>query len=133
MAVAWKPFAPDVHLSGKNPINLKKLQMPLTGLVRLYALRHAVIESTGVEKSISLYKSNIFSKEMMAETIEAWKTLMRLRLKGQQQALLAGAEPGNELDPSLIGPEARYLLEKSIRGIENLMLKAANDFHTNLG
>ena len=131
MASAWKPFTPEKHLPAKIPVNLKKLQMPLTGVIRLYALRHSLDETGTMEQCISLYKSGVLSKEILQATIQAWKTLVRLRLAGQHQALLSGEIPGNQLDPALISPEMRFLLENAIQGIEILMLKAGVDFHTN--
>jgi len=105
--------------------------MPLTGVIRLYALRHSLDETGTMEQCISLYKSGVLSKEILQATIQAWKTLVRLRLAGQHQALLSGEIPGNQLDPALISPEMRFLLENAIQGIEILMLKAGVDFHTN--
>lgn len=131
MAAAWRPFTPERHQHGKNAINLKKLQMPLTGFIRLYALRHAIADRGAVEKCIGLYKGSVFTKEMLTGTIHAWKTLMKLRLEGQQRALLAGAVPENLLDTALIGAEIKNLLDQAVQEVENLMLMAANDFHTN--
>jgi PAS domain S-box-containing protein len=130
MAAAWKPFAPDRHYSWKNPVNLKKLQMPLTGMVRLYALRHSIGEQGAMEKCIGLFKTGVFSKEMLHGTIQAWKTLMKLRLEAQQRRIVEKSQPDNFLDPAWVDPELEYLLDKTLQNLENLMLMAANDFHT---
>ncbi|MFA5815257.1 MAG: DUF294 nucleotidyltransferase-like domain-containing protein [Bacteroidales bacterium] len=130
MAAAWKPFAPGRQFHSSSVVNLKKLQMPLTGMVRLYGMRHAVTEPTSLEKFISLYKNGVFSKEILSGTIQAWKLLMKLRLASQHRALLLGNEPDNLLDPAFISEELKYLLDKAVQQIDNLMLMAANDFHT---
>jgi PAS domain S-box-containing protein len=130
MAAAWKPFAPGRQLHGTTMFNLKKLLMPLTGIVRLYAMRHAVSGTTSVEKCISLYQGGVFSRDMLTSTILAWKLIMKLRLAGQRRAIQSGNLPDNLMDTALIGREARFLLENAIQDIENLMLMAANDFHT---
>jgi PAS domain-containing protein len=130
MAAAWKPFSPDRHISGQAPVNLKKLLMPLTGLVRLYAMRHAIQEPTLIEKCIGLYKAGVFSQEELTGTIGAWKTLMKLRLVSQYRMVAAGNQPDNQLDPALLDLMLKHLLEKAIQQIENLMLKASSDFYT---
>jgi len=130
MAVAWKPFAPGKHVDDPSGINLKKLLMPLTGMVRLYAMRHDETDPSTIGKCIGLYQRGIFSREILTGTIQAWKTLMRIRLTSQYRESREGKEPDNRLDTTLIGPEMNYLLEKAVREIDNLMLMAANDFHT---
>jgi signal-transduction protein with cAMP-binding, CBS, and nucleotidyltransferase domain len=130
MAAAWKPFSPDRQHIGKNSINLKKLQMPLTGMVRLYAMRHSIGDPGTVGKCIGLFKSGVLTREMLTGIIQGWKLIMKLRLQSQHRLILAGQPPDNQLDPALIGHEMEYLLGKAVQQIENLMLMAANDFHT---
>jgi PAS domain S-box-containing protein len=128
MANAWKPFAPGRMHAGSE-INLKKILMPITGLVRMYAMKHGIAGPGTPGKIIGLYKSGVFSKEMLRGLLQAWKLLMKLRLASQHGDLVAGREPGNALDPGLLDPVQEYLLGKAIRSIEDLMLMAANEFN----
>jgi PAS domain-containing protein len=130
MAVAWKPFQPGRQFQSGNSVNLKKIQMPLTGLVRLYAMRHGISETTTIEKCMGLYRKGVIQADMLTGIIKAWKLIMRLRLTSQHGSLLSGSEPDNLLDPILISEEVKHLLDKAINQIDNLMLMAANDFHT---
>jgi PAS domain-containing protein len=133
MTTAWKPFAPGRQSPSGPAVNLKRLLMPLTGIVRLYGMRHDARDSSTFEKCASLYKKGVFSRELFTGTTEAWKLLMKLRLTSQHGALLSGTEPDNLLDPILFGEELKYLLEKAIQQIDDLMLKASNDFHAHDG
>ncbi len=130
MAAAWRPFTPERQHPAKNTVNLKKLQMPLTGMIRLYALRHAIVDRGAVEKCISLYKNGILTREMLDGTIQAWKTLMTLRLEVQHRLMLEGRPPDNFLAPGFVDARQAFFIDKAVQQIENLMLMAANDFHT---
>ncbi|MFO7617146.1 MAG: DUF294 nucleotidyltransferase-like domain-containing protein [Bacteroidales bacterium] len=133
MAAAWKPFAPGRQASSAPAVNLKRLLMPLTGIVRLYGMRHDARQLSTFDRCAALYKKGIFSRELFTGTTEAWKLLMKLRLTSQHGALLSCSEPDNLLDPILYGEELKYLLDKAIQQIEDLMLKAATDFHAHEG
>jgi len=132
MAEAWMPFSPEKQFHPNGISNLKTILMPLTGLVRLYALKAGVTSNTTLGRSIALYQTGIFSKELFLSTVNAWNCLMHIRLQNQTEQLNSNKDPDNLYNPGIHDEYTAFRIEKAIEGIRLLISKAETDFQTRL-
>jgi signal-transduction protein with cAMP-binding, CBS, and nucleotidyltransferase domain len=130
MTSAWKQFNPSVHLLSDGKTDIKKILMPLTGIIRLYALKYGIKGFSTIERILELYSGKCLDYHLLRDTIRAWKDLTSLRLSHQASCINKGIEPDNIVDFQIIESEFHYFAEQAITTINNLMLKAGNDFYT---
>jgi CBS domain-containing protein len=133
LANAWKQFTPSVNLKPGRKTDIKKLLMPLTGLVRLYALRNGISGFSSFERITGLYSGNYFDVGMLRALVKAWKDLTSIRLNHQVECISAGLEPDNYVNLGSVNNEFQCYAEQAAETIKNLLLKASNDFYTGLG
>ncbi len=130
LSAALKPFNPTVtNLSGKKT-DIKKLLIPLTGIVRLYTLRNGIDSFPTIERLLALYSEGSLDFRILNESIRAWKDLTKLRLSHQIMCINKNTEPDNTVDFSLTDNGIHVYAEQAIVTINDLMLKAGNDFYT---
>lgn len=125
---AWKVFQPSAASLLSDTVEIKKLIMPLTGMVRLYALRHGIEALSTAGRLRVLYNGGHIDLKTMVSLIRAWKNLSLIRLTGQAAAIIEGREPENKVDLRLM-PEMMITAESAVNEIINLMQKAYNDFY----
>ena len=130
MAAAWKSLnLPSNHISDTGT-DIKKILMPLTGIIRLYALKYGIDGFSTIERILELYSGRKLDYRLLRETIRAWKDLTSLRLAHQAECINREKEPDNIVDFQLSDSELRCFAEQSITTINNLMLKSGSDFYT---
>ncbi len=130
MAAAWKPLnLPSGHISDAGT-DIKKILMPLTGIIRLYALKFGIDGFSTIERIVELYTGRKIDYRLLRETIRAWKDLTSLRLSHQAECINSETEPDNIVDFQLSDSELRFLAEQSVAAINNLILKSGSDFYT---
>jgi signal-transduction protein with cAMP-binding, CBS, and nucleotidyltransferase domain/PAS domain-containing protein len=130
MASAWKQFNPSVTLLSDGKSDIKKLLMPLTGIIRLYALKYSITGYSTIERILELYSGKSLDYHLLRETIRAWKDLTSLRLSHQASCINKGLEPDNVVDFQIVDGDLYCFAEQAITTINNLMLKTGNDFYT---
>jgi PAS domain S-box-containing protein len=130
MTSAWKQFNPSVNVLSDGPADIKKIIMPLTGIIRLYALKYGIQGFSTIERIVELYSGKWLDHHLLRDTIRAWKDLYSLRLIHQAACINKGKEPDNIVDFHLIDSELQQFAKQAIITINNLMLKAGNDFYT---
>jgi CBS domain-containing protein len=129
MATAWMPFNPSISQLSSGSTDLKKILMPLTGIIRLYSLKHGVNKFSTIERVIELYSGKNIDHTMLRETIKAWKDISSIRMTHQASYINSGTEPDNIIDLNLVTGDLRFFAGEAITTVNNLMLKAGNDFH----
>jgi CBS domain-containing protein len=130
MAAAWKPFNPSAANLSQGKTDIKRILMPLTGLIRLYALKYSLNGYSTLERSVELYSGGKLDHQLLREIIRAWKDLSSLRLSHQASCINKGIEPDNIIDFRGIGNDLLSYAEQAIATVNNLMLKTGNDFYT---
>lgn len=129
MAAAWKEFNPSDDVFKKDSADIKKILMPLTGLVRLYSLKHSIKANSTTCRLTGLYENNHLDLAFMRDLLTALKDLLQIRLTVQAQNIIMGKEPDNTLSTASAGPDDLYRISRAIRVINDLMLKAGNEFY----
>jgi signal-transduction protein with cAMP-binding, CBS, and nucleotidyltransferase domain/PAS domain-containing protein len=130
MTNAWKQYNPSVAMLLTGKTDVKRILMPLTGIIRLYALKYWITGLSTPERVIELYAAKHIDYKLLRDTLKAWKDLTSIRLCHQTLCISKGIDPDNIIDFQLIDSNLKYLAEQSIITINNLMLKAGSDFYT---
>ena len=133
MATAWMPFNPSMSQLSSGSTDLKKILMPLTGIIRLYSLKYGMNKFSTIDRVIELYSGKNIDHTMLRETIKAWKDISAIRLTRQASCINSGIEPDNIIDLNLVSGDLRFFAGEAITSVNNLMLKAGNDFHAGPG
>jgi signal-transduction protein with cAMP-binding, CBS, and nucleotidyltransferase domain len=130
MALAWKKFAPSVNIKSDKKSDIKKIIMPLTGIIRLYALKYGVNGFSSIERIIGLYSGKHIDHNLLRDLIIAWKDLTSIRLTRHMTCINNGEEPDNIVDFHLTDSDMLCYAVQAVESINDLMLKAGNDFYT---
>jgi CBS domain-containing protein len=130
MATAWKQYAPAPALLNEEKTDIKRVIMPLTGIIRLYALKHGLNNLSTTDRIIELYEGNYIDHKLLLNTLKAWKDLMSIRLLHQASCIARGIEPDNHVDFLFRENNMRHSAAQAIEEINTLMLKAGSDFHS---
>ncbi len=130
MASAWKQFNPSLTQLTSGNTDVKKILMPLTGIIRLYSLKNGINGFSTLERILGLYSGNHLDKQLLHDSIRAWKDLSSVRLTHQASCIARESEPDNIIDFLMVNSDMRYFTEQAIRTINDLMLKASSDFYT---
>ncbi len=130
MAEAWMGFSPHAENIKGGKTDLKKLLMPLTGIVRLYSLRNSLSDLSTPLRLIRLMDQSPAGRGILREALRAWKELTSIRLLNQALLLANEDSPSNIADITAAGESYVFIVSKSAGAIRDLLLKAANDFYT---
>jgi CBS domain-containing protein len=130
MAIALKPFTPSLHLLSKEKTDTKRMLMPLTGAIRLYALKNGITPTSTTERLMTLYNEGSIELGLFRVLVRTWKNLTNIRLMHQAEDLRKGNEPDNMVNFQIEAVDYRFQAEEAIESINSLMLKVGADFHT---
>lgn len=130
MSMAWKQFSPSVAVLSEEKTDIKRVIMPLTGIIRLYALKYRMKSLSTIERILELYSEKHLDIDLARNALRAWKDLASIRLSHQASCITYGLEPDNTIDFVMRESNMRFAAAQAIEEINNLMLKAGNDFHS---
>jgi CBS domain-containing protein len=133
LASAWRQYTPSINVKSDKNTDIKKLIMPLTGVIRLYALNYSIAGFSSLERIIDLYSGNYLDYSLLRNLVRAWKDITSIRLNHQVECISAGMEPDNLVNLRSMNNDYLCYIEQAVTSIKNLMIKASNDFYTELG
>jgi signal-transduction protein with cAMP-binding, CBS, and nucleotidyltransferase domain/PAS domain-containing protein len=126
---ALKNFQPAAVREGSGITDIKRVIMPLTGLIRLYTLKHGINDYSTTSRILALHSGEHFDTGILRETLKSLRYLSTIRFYHQAECINNGSEPDNQIDFSLSGENKLYSVNLAIKAINNLMIKASIDFH----
>lgn len=132
MATAWKPFTPSLHNTTDGRTDIKRILMPLTGIIRLYSLRYAITGYSTIERIIQLQSGNHIDVQFLRDTIQAWKELTSIRLSHQASCINRDAEPDNIIDFRTSDSDNQFFTGHAIKTVTDLLLKAGSEYYTEI-
>ena len=130
MSSALRQFNPSHSVLSEETTDVKRLLMALTGAIRLYALKHGLEGHSTVDRILGLHDGNHITHELLRRTVRAWKDLSYIRLTHQAACIVSGREPDNRVDFRVRHADSQFAAAMAIDNINELMLKAGNDFHS---
>lgn len=132
MALALKQLSPALNKSNAGRADLKKILMPLTGVIRLYALKHGTGGYSTMERLALLSGGKYLGTGLLRISARAWDDLTSLRLTHQADCIDNGNEPDNTIDLNIAGKCHYATVDQSVAIVKELMLKAGTDFLTDV-
>lgn len=130
MSMALKPFNPSHSVLSDETTDIKRLLIPLTGVIRLYALKHGLAGLSTVDRILELHEGKHLSPEILRDSLRAWKDLSYIRLSHQASCISNAKEPDNRVDFRVRFADMQFHAARAIEDINNLVLKAGSDFHS---
>jgi signal-transduction protein with cAMP-binding, CBS, and nucleotidyltransferase domain len=130
MTAGWKEFNPSVKDIDKKKTDIKRILMPLTGIIRLYALREGITSFSSIDRILELYEADRIDARLLHDAIRAWKDLTSMRLTHQASMINRGKDPDNIIDFRAETAEQAFLARQAVLTVNNLVLKAGSDFYT---
>jgi signal-transduction protein with cAMP-binding, CBS, and nucleotidyltransferase domain/PAS domain-containing protein len=130
MSSALRQFNPSHSVLSEETTDIKRLLMALTGAIRLYALKHGIDGHSTVDRILGLHDGKHISNDLLRRAVRAWKDLSYIRLSHQAACMDSGREPDNRVDFRVRQAGSQFAAALAIDDINELMLKAGNDFHS---
>ena len=131
-------YKPPIGLLGKivvdsgggkpNTINIKDAMLSVVNFARLYSLKHRLVETNTLDRLRRLYELQVLRKSFYEEAAHAYSFMMELRLNHQSQALLAGREPDNSVDPKSLNQMQESMLRQAFSLLGVVRKKISHDF-----
>jgi len=114
-----------------NAINIKKVMLPITGYIRVMALRHGLENTNSIERLEKLVDINEMDEIKRCEIENMFNTSMQLRIRNQVQKILHNENPDNILQNKNISKIEQAALNKIITELNDLQSELSMEFKTN--
>lgn len=112
----------------ENKIDIKKVLLPVTGFIRIYALQRQVNHTNSMLRLNQLHEENIVNKSMHDELLQSYNFLMYQRLRFQAKDILSGKAPTNKVNMQALTPIEVTTLKKVLNEISNFQSKLNADY-----
>ncbi len=109
-------------------IDIKKMLLPITGFIRLYAIKYQLDETNSLARSEKLFKMKKINKSLYHELILSYNYLMMLRFRFQTSKMLKNELPDNLVDVNQLTHIEKTTLKKIFSEIGNLQTQVNFDF-----
>jgi PAS domain S-box-containing protein len=116
------------HTGDQVHLDIKKVLLPITGFIRLYALHHKIEETNSLARIRQLYQKDHITKDMYEELVLSHNYLMQLRFRFQSMSILDGQKPDNIVDVNNLTHIEVSTIKKIFGEIGNLQTKLNFDF-----
>ncbi|MHB0939325.1 MAG: DUF294 nucleotidyltransferase-like domain-containing protein [Armatimonadota bacterium] len=130
-------FKPPARLFGRllggagehaGHLDLKDAVMPIVNFARLYALRQGVDATHTLDRLQTLEEAGVLTASSRQEINNAYELLMRLRLRHQAAALVAGQAPDNAVHPRRFAQAEQTLVSQAFTEISAIQKRISYDF-----
>lgn len=118
----------EQETDGDQLVDLKKTLMPISGFVRIYAIRNKLKETNTPANINALFENKVISKTQFDKLIISYNYLMMLRFSIQTNQLLSNNVPDNRLDISKLTDIEIATLKKIFSEIGQLQTQLGFDF-----
>jgi len=121
------PVKPDDH-----QMDMKKILLPLSSYIRLYALREGMTVTGSRHRAQLLHEKNILDDSHFEELIQAFDFITHLRIRSQADRIARDEVPGNTTDIRQLSQIEMLILKKHIQSIAGLQT-ILNSLYSNMG
>jgi PAS domain S-box-containing protein len=112
----------------ENNIDIKKILLPVTGFIRVYALQNKLNETNSLLRLKQLHQQKIMNKSMYDELLQSYNFLMYQRLRFQSKNILNENSPDNKVNIDKLTHIEVTTLKKVLNEISNFQSKLNLDF-----
>lgn len=112
----------------ENHIDIKKILMPVTGFIRIYALQHKLKQSNSLLRLKQLREESVINKSMYDELLQSYNFLMYQRLRFQAQDFVSGKTLSNKISMQALTSIEVTTLKKVLNEVSNFQSKLNADY-----
>ena len=116
------------HSGDQVNLDIKKVLLPITSFIRLYALYHKIEETNSLARIRQLHQSDHIDKDIYEELVLSYNYLMQLRFRFQALSILNSQKPNNMVDINSLTHIEVSTIKKIFSEIGNLQTKLNFDF-----
>lgn len=109
-------------------LDLKAAVLPLSGMARIYALRHGLDETHTLDRLEALARQSLITEGNLRETAMAYEHLLQLRLRHQAECLREARPLDNTIDCRQLTRLEQTQVDQAIRRIQAIRRKVSYDF-----
>ncbi len=117
------PTKPDAHA-----LDMKKILLPLTSFIRLYAIREGLSATGSRERAEQLLGMGIFDPLLYEELTQAFDFITHLRIRSQAEKIARNEPPGNTTDSRQLNQIETLTLKKHLQNIASLHTRLSGEF-----
>jgi PAS domain S-box-containing protein len=112
----------------EHSLDLKKMLLPVTSFIRLYAIRHHLSETGTRERATVLLEMGIFDASLYESLTQAFDFITHLRIKNQAASIARDETPGNIADDRQLDRIEKMILKKHLHDIAGLQTRLTGEF-----
>lgn len=113
----------------RDSFDIKAAMMPIIDIVRIYALKHGIIETNTPERMLQLYLDKKLPWETYNELDHAYGFLMQLRFSRQVNAvMIEKADPDNYINPKKLTRIEQTMLKEIFTRIDKMQKHISFEF-----
>jgi signal-transduction protein with cAMP-binding, CBS, and nucleotidyltransferase domain len=114
----------------EHSMDLKKMVLPVTSYIRLYALRHHLFETGSMERAAVLLEKGIFDPTLYEELTQAFDFISHLRIRNQAASIARDESPGNIADYRQLNQIEKMVLKQHLHDITGLQTRLSGEFNS---
>ena len=115
-----------------HQMDMKKILLPLSSYIRLYALREGMTVTGSRHRAQLLHEKNILDDSHYEDLIQAFDFITHLRIRSQADRIARDEVPGNTTDIRQLNQIEMLILKKHIQSITGLQT-ILNSLYSNMG
>jgi CBS domain-containing protein len=109
-------------------LNMKKILLPVTSFIRLYAIREGITVTGSRERAEQLLDRKIFDATLFEELMQAFDFITHLRISSQAERIARDEAPGNTADTHQLNQIETLTLKKHLQNIASLQTRLSSEF-----
>lgn len=114
--------------TGEQQLDLKKILLPVTSYIRLYAIREQIDETGSMERADILLEKGVFSPSLHEELRQAFEFITHLRIRNQAGSIARDQVPGNTINYHQLDQIEKMILKKHLQDITGLQTRLSGEF-----
>ncbi len=128
MAQSVLKMKPQVSGSNANKLDIKKVLLPVTTFIRLYAIREKLLETNSIKRAEMLLDQNVLDQSTFDELLHSFSYLTHLRIKSQVNSIAHNETPDNMVDIKRLNRIEAAVLKKLLSDISGLLTRLSGEF-----
>jgi PAS domain S-box-containing protein len=113
---------------GEHSMDLKKILLPVTSYIRLYAIREKLAVTGSIERATLLLEKGIFDPSLFDELTQTFDFITLLRLRNQAESIASNENPDNTLELNQLDRIEIMILKKHLQDIAGLQTRLSGEF-----
>jgi PAS domain S-box-containing protein len=109
-------------------LDMKKILLPVTSFIRLYAIREKLVSTNSMERALKLHKRSILNASALQELSEPFEFITYLRIKTQASSIARNELPENTLRLGQLTQIEALTLKKLFTDITGLQTRLGTEF-----